>query len=102
MESLKNRIKKIEFCKKVNYLAYSTLRVPKGSLKNVQAIRSSRLASFRKQLYISVFILHILLKNNYTKNNVSRLLTILSSQNSLNNERRPLLYRQKVLFFILG
>ena len=32
---------------------------------------------------ISVFELHILLKKNYTKNNVSHLMTILSSQNSL-------------------
>ena len=36
-------------------------------------------------IFIFHFKLHILLKNNYTKHNVSRLMTILSSQNSLNN-----------------
>ena len=35
--------------------------------------------------YISVFKLQILLKKNYTKHNVSRLMTILSSQKSLNH-----------------
>ena len=35
--------------------------------------------------YISVFKLHILLKKNYSKYNVSRLMTILRSQHSLNN-----------------
>ena len=33
---------------------------------------------------ISIFKLDILLKKNYTKHNVSHLMTILSSQNSLN------------------
>ena len=33
---------------------------------------------------ISVFKLPILLKKNYTKHNVSRLMTILSGRNSLN------------------
>ena len=39
----------------------------------------------RRYIYISFFKLNILLKKNYTKHNVSPLMTFHSSQNSLNN-----------------
>ena len=54
----------------------------------LDALKIMSTTSHYKVIYIfniSVFKLHILLKKNYTKHNVSRLMTILSSPNSLNN-----------------
>ena len=60
-------------------------------VSNQNTSKMESLVSFfhKRRCFIYIFIfhfkLHILLKNNYTKHNVSRLMTILSSQNSLNN-----------------
>ena len=64
---------------------------------NILGMRLMNLVSCKYLIYISVYKLHILSrKKNYTKHNVSSLMTILSSQNSLNNSiyiYRVLLYR---------